>query len=207
MFTVGNFLTNCYVVGCEKTGEVIIVDPGFETDLESQEVFRFIDANFSTVKLILNTHGHPDHTCGNGMAKERFPAPILVHEYDAYMLGNSSKILPAFFGFRSSSPAANGMLHDGDLIKIGASTLKIAHTPGHSRGSVSLVGDKEVFTGDTLFAGSIGRTDFPESSEADIRNSLKRLADLPRDCIVYPGHGPKTTIGRESDTNPFLQNL
>ncbi len=207
MFTVGDFLTNCYVVGCEETEEAIIVDPGFEAGRESHEIFRFIDTGFSRVKLILNTHGHPDHTCGNGMAKERFHAPILVHELDAHMLGDAGRVLPAFFGVRGSSPAADDMLCDGDLIEIGTSTLKIAHTPGHSRGSVSLVGDREVFTGDTLFAGSIGRTDFPESSEADIRKSLKWLADLPRDYIVYPGHGPKTTIGRECDTNPFLRNL
>jgi len=98
-------------------------------------------------------------------------------------------------------------LHDGDFVKFGKTTLKVIHTPGHSRGSISLLGEKEVFTGDTLFAGSIGRMDFPESSESDMKLSLRKLANLPNHFVVYPGHGPTTTIGEEKRSNPFLQWL
>jgi len=98
-------------------------------------------------------------------------------------------------------------LHNGDMVKFGKITLKVIHTPGHSRGSVSLLGEKEVFTGDTLFAGSIGRTDFPESSKSEMSRSLGKLANLPNHLVVYPGHGPMTTIAKEKRSNPFLELL
>ena len=207
MFTVGRFFTNCYVVGCEQTREAIIIDPGFDDRFEAERIFKFIDEKFLTSKFIVNTHGHPDHTHGNGMAKEKFHVPISIYEYDAYMLGESCKKIVEFFGFENFSPPADTLLHDGDFVKFGKTTLKVIHTPGHSRGSISLLGEKEVFTGDTLFAGSVGRMDFPESSEFDMKLSLRKLANLPNHFVVYPGHGPTTTIGEEKRSNPFLQWL
>lgn len=204
MFIVGGFQTNCYVVSCEKTKKAIIVDPGFDNRFEAEKVFGFIAQNSLTIRLALNTHGHPDHTSGNSLVKEKFHVPIYIHEYDAYMLGESGRKIAKFFGFENSSPPADVLLRDGDLVKFGESQLKVLHTPGHSRGSISLLGDKEVFTGDTLFRGSIGRTDFPESSDEEIAHSLRKLAMLPDNFIVYPGHGPKTTIGEEKRNNPFL---
>lgn len=207
MFTVGRFFTNCYVVGCEQTREAILIDPGFDDHFEAEKIFKFVDENVLTLKIIVNTHGHPDHTCGNGMVKEKVHVPILVHEQDAHMFGESGEKIAEFFGFENSSPPADMLLHDTDLVKFGKIILKVMHTPGHSRGSISLLGEKEVFTGDTLFAGSIGRTDFPESSELDMKFSLRELADLPDHFVVYPGHGPVTTIGEEKRSNPFLQWL
>jgi glyoxylase-like metal-dependent hydrolase (beta-lactamase superfamily II) len=207
MFTVGKFFTNCYVVACEKTGEAIIIDPGFDNRIDAEKTFESTKANALTLRLIVNTHGHPDHTCGNGMVKEKFHVSILIHEYDARMLGKLGKNIAEFFGFENSSPPADMLLHDGDTIKFGRITLKALHTPGHSPGGISLLGQKEVFTGDTLFAGSIGRTDFPESSDHDMMRSLKKLADLPDDFVAYPGHGPVTTIEEEKRCNPFLQRL
>jgi len=207
MFTVGKFFTNCYVISCEQTKKAIIIDPGFDNRLEAEKIFKFIDENILALKFIVNTHGHPDHTCGNGMVKEKFHAPILIHEYDAYMLGESGKKTAEFFGFESCSPPADILLRDEDLVKFGGIILKVMLTPGHSRGSISLLGGKEVFTADTLFAGSIGRTDFPESSERDMRLSLEKLASLPDHFIVYPGHGPTTTIREEKCSNPFLRWL
>lgn len=207
MFTVGRFFTNCYVVRCEQTKETIIIDPGFDDRLEAEKIFKFIDENASTVKFIVNTHGHPDHTCGNGMAKEKFHAPIMIHEYDTRMLGETSKRIGDFFGLGGSSPPADIVLNEGDSVKFGEMTLKVMHSPGHSRGSVSLLGEKEVFTGDTLFSGSIGRTDFPESSQTDMWLSLKKLASLSDQLVVYPGHGPVTKLGLEKRSNPFLQRL
>lgn len=206
-FTVGRFLTNCYVLGCEQTREAIIIDPGFDDGSESQKIFRYIKENFSKLNFILNTHGHPDHTCGNEAVKEKFQVPILIHEHDAYMLKGSDNELSKFFEFEVSSPPADTLLHDEDLMKFGKITLKVMHTPGHTRGGISLLGEGEVFTGDTLFAGSIGRTDFPESSESEMKRSLRELANLPDRLVVYPGHGPTTTMGEEKRNNPFLQSF
>ena len=206
-FVVGRFFTNCYVVSCEQTKETIIIDPGFDDRLEVGKIFRFIDESALTLKFIVNTHGHPDHACGNGIVKEKFHAPILIHEYDARMLGSSGKRIGEFFGFGGSSPPADVLLHDGDSVKFGEITLRVMHTPGHSRGSISLLGEKGIFTGDTLFLGSIGRTDFPESSEMDMRLSLKKLASLSDHLVVYPGHGLVTKLGKEKSSNPFLKRL
>lgn len=207
MFIVGRFLTNCYVVGCEQTKESIIIDPGFDVQVEVERVFEFIDSNALVLKLIVNTHGHPDHTYGNGIVKKRFHVPILIHEYDAHTVGKTSNKIAELFGFEIFSPPADMLLHNEDMVKFGKITLKVIHTPGHSRGSISLVGEKEVFTGDTLFAGSIGRTDFPESSKSEMSRSLRKLANLPNHLVVYPGHGPITTIAKEKRSNPFLDFL
>jgi hydroxyacylglutathione hydrolase len=204
MFTVGKLFTNCYIVACPETKEAIIIDPGFESVSEAEKIFKFIEENALKLKIIVNTHGHPDHVCGNGIVKGKFQTPILIHEKDAFMLGRLGKMIAKFFGFTSSSPSADALLKDGDHVKFGKITLKVMHTPGHSPGSISLIGEKEVFTGDTLFAGSIGRTDLPQSSESDMKESLKKLAKLPDDFKVYPGHGPTTTIGKEKKGNPFL---
>jgi hydroxyacylglutathione hydrolase len=157
------------------------------------------------VKYIVNTHGHPDHTAGNGLLKDATGAPIVIHELDAPKLTDSSKNLSLLFGLRVTSPPADQTLKEGDIIQAGKVQLKVLHTPGHSKGSISLLGDNVVFTGDTLFAGSIGRYDFPDASYKEIMNSLKRLATLPDHLKVYPGHGPTSTIGHEKRSNPFLQ--
>jgi hydroxyacylglutathione hydrolase len=208
MFTVGTLFTNCYVVSCTETREALIIDPGFETDLEAKTVLKEIDQRKLQVRYIVNTHGHHDHTSGNGIMKRLTGAPILIHEYDAPMLTDSTKNLSVLFGLRTASlPPADQMLHDGDIVQVGDTSLRVLHTPGHSRGSISLLGDDAVFSGDTLFAGSIGRTDLPSSSYEEITLSLKKLATLPDHIKVYPGHGPTSTIGEEKRHNPFLQNL
>jgi glyoxylase-like metal-dependent hydrolase (beta-lactamase superfamily II) len=120
------------------------------------------------------------------------------------MLEEPGRRFAKTFGFNIKTPPADKLLHDGDGIKIGETTLKVMHTPGHSPGSICLMGKKEVFTGDTLFAGSIGRADLPQSSEIAMEQSLKKLASLPNHFKVYPGHGATTTIEEEKQTNPFL---
>lgn len=208
MFTVGTLCTNCYVVSCTETRETLIIDPGFETDLEAKTVLKEIHQRKLQVRYIVNTHGHPDHTSGNGIMKRLTGAPILIHEYDAPMLTDATKNLYMLFGLRAASlPPADQMLHDGDVVQVGKVALRVLHTPGHSRGSISLLGADAVFTGDTLFAGSIGRTDLPGSSYEEIMLSIKKLAKLPDHIKVYPGHGPTSTIGEEKRHNPFLQNL
>jgi len=206
MFIVGTLSTNCYILICENTKEAIIIDPGFNSNFEKEKIQRFIEQKKLTLKFIVNTHGHPDHTCGNEILKEKFNVPIMIHENDADMLGKKSQIF-GLFGFQSFSPPADVMLREGDIVKFGKTSMRVMHTPGHSMGSISLLGEKEVFVGDTLFLGSIGRIDFPESSEREMKTSLKKLACLPDYFVVYPGHGPTTTIGEEKLSNPFLQRL
>jgi hydroxyacylglutathione hydrolase len=204
IFTVGNFGTNCYVASCEKTRDTVIIDPGFIEESEAKEVFDHIDDSALKLLFILNTHGHPDHTCGNGIAKEKYHVPLLIHENDAKMLGERGIILAKALGLTVSSPEADKLLHEGDEVKFGNESLKVIHTPGHSPGSICLLGVRKCFSGDTLFAGSIGRTDFPSSSQDDMKHSLEKLRELSDDLLVYPGHGPVTSMRSEKKSNPFL---
>ena len=205
MFTFGRYFANCYVVACEETKEAAIIDPTFDSKTEAEEILRVINQLGLSVKYIINTHGHPDHTAGNGIMKKATGASILIHEDDVPMLARA-KNLAVLFGFRSTTPPADSTLHDGDVIKVGNFELKVLHTPGHTKGGISLLVDDVVFTGDTLFAGSIGRTDFPGGSFKEIINSIKtRLLTLPDHVKVYSGHGPISVIGEERKHNPFLQ--
>lgn len=207
MFTVGVLSTNCYVAYCSETLEAVVIDPGLGDQSEVAEVVAFVEGKGLKVKFIVDTHGHPDHTCGNGALKKIFKVPICIHEADAFMLGESGKDTARYFGFDCVSPSADVLLHDRDLVKFGNCTLKVVHSPGHSAGGIVLMGENEVFTGDTLFAGSIGRTDFPGSSERAMLLSLRKLVDLPECFLVYPGHGPISSVGMERRVNPFLQGL
>lgn len=206
-FTVGMLSANCYLVNCKDTRQAAIIDPGFTSEQELDEIANCIAKNGLEPKFIINTHGHPDHTCGNQALKDKYHIPICIHEDDAFMLGESGKETARYFGFDSVSPAADIFLREGSYIKFGDVTLRVVHTPGHSFGSIVLLGETEVFTGDTLFAGSIGRTDFPGSSDREIQVSLRKLMTLPDYFVVYPGHGPRTTMGEEKRVNPFLRSL
>jgi glyoxylase-like metal-dependent hydrolase (beta-lactamase superfamily II) len=193
-FNVGMLSTNCYVANCPETREAIIIDPGFDASYEAEQVIRYVDASTLKVKFIVNTHGHADHIGGDINLKRKYSVPICIHEYDAHCLN----------GLGDSGFPANVLLEDERVLKFGQMILKIMHTPGHSPGSVSLVGEKLVFTGDTLFAGGIGRTDFAGGSDRDMRFSLEKLLCLPDNYVVYPGHGAASTIGEERRVNPFL---
>ena len=193
MFTVGMLATNCFLVGDKDSGEAAVIDPGFDRESEARAIFDEIDRNGFRVKYIINTHGHPDHNGGNRILKDRSGAPILIHEAEASVL---------------SSPPADRKLRDGDLIEVGNVSLKVIHTPGHSPGSMALLAPDYVFSGDTLFAGSIGRCDLPGGSPEELVNSLKtKLLSLPDYVKVCPGHGPVTSIGEERRNNPFLRNF
>ncbi|MBS7640458.1 MAG: MBL fold metallo-hydrolase [Candidatus Bathyarchaeia archaeon] len=203
---VGPISTNCYIVACERSGEAIVIDPGFNRSDEGVVLEKIHDLKLS-VKCIVNTHGHVDHISGNMKLKRETGASIMIHTYDADMLVDPIRNGSIMMGLNVVSPPPDIMLQDGDEIKVGELRVKVLHTPGHTPGSISLYIEEErvVFTGDTLFAGSIGRTDFPGSSYEKIMLSIReRLLSLPDDTRVYPGHGPWTTIGIERRENPFL---
>lgn len=181
---LGNFWTNCYLLRTDDL--VIIIDPGATTD----ELFKLIGDE--GVDMIINTHGHFDHVGGNRILKEKYGAKILLHQAD----------LALFYETVSPEIKVDQFIDEGD--KIGAGALEVMHMPGHSPGSIILVGTNVIFCGDLIFAGSIGRTDFPGGSPADMAASLQRLAALPGDYTLYSGHGPATTLAKERAMNPFL---
>ena len=195
-FTVGMLSTNCYVVHSEQTKEAIIIDPGLEFSSEAQQIFSYISKEHLDVKLILNTHGHQDHISGDAIFQKRYNVPIYIHKNDAFSLENLEK---------GNFPAPI-LLEDGGSVKFGDESLKVMHTPGHTPGSICLLGEKLVFTGDTLFAEGIGRTDFPGGSMKDMQASLQKLVRLPDYYLIYPGHGPTSIIAEEKRTNPFLNS-
>jgi len=197
-FPVGGLLTNCYVVNCAETKEAIIIDPGMEFEDEAQQIFNYIEKKNLEIKFIVNTHGHQDHTNGNKTMQEKYTAaPICIHEHDTYLLSR----------IENHNPTTKRLLKDEDNITFGKINLKIMHTPGHTKGSICLIDEKTMFSGDTLFAESIGRTDFPESSPKDMHTTLQKIAKLPNNLTVYPGHEETTTINHEKQANPFLTNL
>ena len=193
-FTVGNLSTNCYVASSEQTKDAIVIDPGIDSSSEADQIFDYITQAGLKVKLIVNTHGHPDHISGDAIFQEKYNVPTGIHRSDAVSLEGLENL---------NFPAAV-LLEDGSLIKFGNESLKVMHTPGHTPGSICLLGERLVFTGDTLFAGGIGRTDFPGGSDRDMRLSLQKLVRLPDNFLIYPGHGPTSIMGEEKRVNPFL---
>ena len=194
---VGPNEANCYILGCGRTKEAAVIDPGSE----GARITDAIKQSGLSPKFIINTHGHADHIAAN----RDLGLPVMIHRLDSECLKNPYKNLSVFFSFWVTSPKAERLLEDGDEIEVGGLILKVIHTPGHTPGSICLKTGPVVFTGDTLFAGGIGRTDLPKSSEKDLFDSIKnKLLVLGDDVAIYPGHGPASTIGREKKTNPFL---
>ena len=198
---VGPIMANCFIVGCKETLEAAVIDPGDEADKILQLVAD-LDLN---VKTIINTHGHFDHVSANKGMHTATNAPILIHALDAPMLEQISASAANWGLSAEDSPPPERTINDGDTITFGQITLKVLHTPGHTPGGVSLFTDGHVFVGDTLFAGSIGRTDFPGGDFATLKSSIQdKLFALGDDVRVYTGHGPETTIGHEKQHNPFV---
>jgi glyoxylase-like metal-dependent hydrolase (beta-lactamase superfamily II) len=195
-FTVGMLSTNCYVASCRQTKETIIIDPGLDLPLEAQPIFDYVTDAQLKIKYIINTHGHDDHVKADAVFQEKYNVPICIHSLDMHYLSEIEK---------AGNPG-NVPLEDGAIIEFGTEKLTVMHTPGHTPGSICLVGAKLTFTGDTLFAGSIGRTDFEGGSMMDMQRSLQKLVALPAHLIIYPGHGETSMLLEEKRMNPFLNN-
>ena len=198
---VGGIETNCYLMGDDK--EAILIDPGEDAD----KIIGAIKKRNAKVTNIVLTHGHADHIGAVPELKKYTRAPVLIHSEDAIMLTDAMANLSAVFDVPFVTTPADGLLKDGDLIVAGDIKLKVLFTPGHTPGGISLY-EKDagvVFTGDALFAGAIGRTDFPRASHEQLIEAIQeKLLKLPDETVVYPGHGPKSTIGNEKEENPWL---
>ena len=201
---VGSMGVCCYIVACERTGKAAVIDPGGDEN----KILKEIAANRFTVDAIIATHGHPDHVCGNRCIKEATGARIVMHREDSRFFGRPE--VGEYFSMlgMEPSPPVDEEVEDGDIITVGEVQLKVIHTPGHTPGGMCLYCAPDLITGDTLFVGGVGRTDFPGGSAEQLFASIaNRLFVLPEETVVWPGHGyggSRSTIGREKEGNPYF---
>lgn len=197
---VGELGANCYLLAGEERKEAVVIDPGGDMDL----ILDTIRKHGLKPIYIINTHGHADHTSANSSLAKETKARILIHREDARMLSDPAANLSSWFNEEIIS-SADELLEDGQLIEVGDLEIEVIHTPGHTPGGVCLKVKDRVFTGDTLFASGIGRTDLPSGDYKTLLTSIRqRLLSLPDETVIYPGHGEFSTIGRERRENPFL---
>ncbi len=187
---LGSYQTNCYIAWGENSDDCIVIDPGYEPETVLAEVVRL----GKSIDAILLTHGHFDHVGGVRWLMMETDCPVYLHQNELS--------LPE--SFTDGPLIYTGTYDEGDMLELAGLSLQVLHTPGHTPGSVCLVSEDTIFSGDTLFMDSCGRTDFPGGDNVQMRKSLKRLADLPGDYKVLPGHGPATTLSQERKYNPYL---
>ena len=200
---VGALQVNCYILGSEATKEVVVIDPGSNGD----KIMQLIDEMGLKLKYIINTHAHFDHIGGNAALQSKTGAKIIIHEEDSILLDKLRKQADVFGYEVTPSPPADILVKEGDTIEFGDMKLDVIHTPGHTPGGISLKVDNIIFTGDTLFNNSIGRTDLPGGSFEHIIYSIKEKLFCFDDGVkVYPGHGEDTTIGNEKKYNPYFSS-
>ncbi|MCF8565184.1 MBL fold metallo-hydrolase [Alicyclobacillus tolerans] len=205
-FVVSPIGSNCYVIAedAAQGNQAVIVDPG---DVSLDPVFDYIAKEHLEVVAVWNTHAHFDHVAGVDVVRNKFQVPAWVHADDLPLWDNLPAVMQQWLGKSVDAlRAPDHFWKDGDVVALGQHKFTVWHTPGHSPGSVCLVGEQLVFTGDTLFAGSIGRTDLPLSDSQAMMKSLQRLLDLPDALELFPGHMQSTTMQRERMTNPFLRS-
>jgi len=203
---LGIYQTNCYILHNGEANEnCLIIDTGLEAD----ELVCFLRQHKLNPVIIILTHGHIDHIRGIIALREHYPSvKVYIHKLDSKMLKDAKSNLSALSDEPFSTNPADLILEEGNMIEQAGMKLQVLHTPGHTKGGISLYSKNEavVFVGDTLFSNSIGRTDFPDGSMTQLVRSIKeKLFILPNETVVYPGHGPATTIGYEKENNPFLR--
>jgi len=195
---VGCIETNCWLVDDGQGGPLLVIDPGSEPKLVLEAI------GGREVSSIVLTHGHFDHAGAVGDVISATGAPFAIHVDDAKNVVSSLTNGGEEFAMPVSTPAPDILLHEGDHVRAGSLDFVVIHVPGHTPGGIALYADGHLFSGDTLFSGSVGRTDLPGGDGAAIKTSIARLAALPPETQVHPGHGPQTTISRELRVNPFF---
>ena len=203
-FTVGSMVVFCYLLSCEETGKAVLIDVGGD----EERILAELEKQGLELKYIIATHGHPDHVCGNRRVQEATGAKIVMHLKDAeFFEQNETKSYFSMLGLEPSPPT-DVKVEEGDLIKFGEVELKVLHTPGHTPGGMCLYNDGNLFTGDTLFVGGMGRTDFPGGSHEELLKSINdKIMTLPPETVIWPGHGyggNKSTVAIENESNPYL---
>jgi glyoxylase-like metal-dependent hydrolase (beta-lactamase superfamily II) len=198
---VGPLQVNCFIAACEKTRKAAVIDPGGD----GERILKVIEGAGLQLEMIINTHGHFDHLGGNQLLVERTGAQLLIHEGDLPLLRRAADHAAAYGLPAVPSPEPSRTLEDGEKLLLGDLELEVIHVPGHSPGGICLLAEGHLFSGDALFAASIGRTDLPGGDHNTLIEGIRRrLLVLPDETVVHPGHGPDTTIGREKAVNPFL---
>ena len=199
--TVGSYMSNCYIVGCEETREAAVIDPG----ADFKKIDMIIEELEVKIKFVLLTHAHGDHIGALEEIIQKYNVPVYIHEDDVDMLQDANKNFSKMMFRKEIKIKPEKLLKDGEIVELGQLEMEIIHTPGHTPGSISIKVENIMLTGDTLFNGSIGRTDFPGGSFEKIINSIKsKIFKYDDEIIVYPGHNSPTTIGKEKKTNPFV---
>ena len=199
---LGHLEANCYVIECEETKKAAVIDPGGDPS----EVITYLKEKGLTLEYIIDTHIHMDHIAGNDSLRDATGAKLLMHPLEAEMLNGPRPYFPPAMGFPAKFKEPDRLVEDGDVFEVGNIKFKVLHTPGHTRGGICLVTNGAVFTGDTLFNTSIGRSDFAGGNYEDLIDSIKtKLLTLPDDTLVLPGHMGQSTIGYERKHNPFLR--
>ncbi len=201
---VGPFQENTWLLLDDTVGKAVLIDPGDEPD----NVLNLLEQSGADLEAIWITHGHLDHIGAIAGVKRQFDVPVYLHEADLALYTTLAVQAAKMYGVPfEPPPPPDRTLAEGDKVSVGSLTFDVWHLPGHAPGHVAFIGNGVMFGGDTLFAGSIGRTDLPLSDGAAMRRSLERIATLPPGLTVLPGHGPETTIGDELESNPFLTGI
>lgn len=198
---VGPLQVNCYIVGCSRTKKAVVIDPGDE----GENILALLKQEGLDLQLVVNTHGHFDHVGANYYVIEKTGVDLCMHRDDLPLLKVAAQYASGYGLPAVESPEPKRFLANGDLIEVGDLSFEVIHTPGHSPGGICLYSEGHLFSGDTLFAGSIGRTDLPGGDIDQLLGHIRSdLMVLPEATIVHPGHGPDSTIGREKSANPFV---